>query len=362
MSTEVARLETTPRDLQTILELKRGVRYRFGLQIKMFPDDVSESAFLNASDQEQAQALLAALQQFDAGGGSTAAPVPPMPMPQAPVAQQMAAPMAQQMMGSPMGGQPAMGPPQMPQAPMGPPQPMQMAAPAMGMPQPPMGQPMMAPPSFGAPVAPPMGPPPQAAPQMAPPAIPQAPMMAPPAMGQPMMGGMPAPAGPPVQPAFAPPPQAMAMPQQPQMAPPRPPGPPPGPPMAQPPMGQPMMAPPGFQPAPTPPQAPAAQGVPQRQPSTQSDPTNAGSHVSGTMIESLKTVSDATRKTLEILQEVRELHLGTSRLQTAVLKLLIALAEQQNIDYAALTKVSRQVDDDKVRQFVNAVNNAEGKG
>ena len=60
MSTEVARLETTPRDLQTILELKRGVRYRFGLQIKMFPDDVSESAFLNASDQEQARDVWAA--------------------------------------------------------------------------------------------------------------------------------------------------------------------------------------------------------------------------------------------------------------------------------------------------------------
>lgn len=156
-TTGMVNLQNAPRDVENLLSIKRGIRYRLGLQIQMFSDNTAEQGFLSASDEDQSQALSVALQQYDANGQAT--PIAAQPMQQA-TPQQAAPAMPPQLMQPqvPMnmpivGQQPVMPPaaPQ-PQAPMMPqpqmPQQLQLPAQPVMAPQPqlqPPPQPVTAP-------------------------------------------------------------------------------------------------------------------------------------------------------------------------------------------------------------------------
>ena len=164
-TTGMVNLQNAPRDVESILQIKRGIRYRLGLQIQMFKDNTEEQAFLSASDENQAQALAAHLQQYDANGQG--APQAQAPMPAAPAAApamapamppqpaapamppQPAAPAMPQPVSSPqvplnmqvVGNQPVMPPTAMPQQPVAAPAPQ----PVMAPPPAPAPQPVVAP-------------------------------------------------------------------------------------------------------------------------------------------------------------------------------------------------------------------------
>ena len=166
MTTGMVSIENCPRDLNGILSIQRGIRYRLGIQTHMFKNEAEEQAFLGATDQVQAESLLAHLSQFDQGAVQQQAAVqppptqialPPTQQPVTPGAMQQ--PMAMQMPAGPQ--MPAVQPPPaaMPQQVAAPPQ---MPAPAA-----PPAAPMMAPvvpaqvamPTMQVPVATPQMPP-----------------------------------------------------------------------------------------------------------------------------------------------------------------------------------------------------------
>lgn len=175
-TTGMVNLQNAPRDKESLLQIKRGIRYRLGLQIQMFKDNTEEGAFLSASDEEQAQALSEGLQRYDANGGQVSAALPQAPaIPTAPTpAMPQQPPQPQMPMTIPVvGNQPVMPPAAVRQPPQ--PIPQQMSLPTPQMPQMPQ---MPSPPQMMSQQAAPPPPQPQSVPPLMPavqPAVPQAP-------------------------------------------------------------------------------------------------------------------------------------------------------------------------------------------
>lgn len=104
MTTGMVSVDNCPRDLDGILSIQRGIRYRLGIQTHMFKNEAEEQAFLGSTDQVQAESLLSHLQQFDAGTiqqvqqvqPPTQIALPPAP-PQQPVAPGVTSTTAMQM-------------------------------------------------------------------------------------------------------------------------------------------------------------------------------------------------------------------------------------------------------------------------
>ena len=295
-TTGMVNLQNCPRDVENLLQIKRGVRYRLGLQISMFSDQTAEQAFLSASNEDQAQALSSALQAFDAAGGGSngqSAAVAPQAAPQ-----------------------PAQ--PQMPQ--QGQPQQLPLNMQVVGQ------QPVMPPASPAMP------------PQPAQPQMPQQPAMPPqpaaPAVAGPTMPQMPAAPAAPVAPAQ---PQ---MPQQPQM-----------PPTPQP-IAQPV--------APPPQQPQIAQPVPPPQPVTAADPNNAGAELGTSIPQKLDGILKALKKVAEVgesnqewIEEIHDHSLGNSRvLHTLLLMQLVIIEQMQGFDMGVLVKLMQSKDANTVESFL----------
>ena len=151
-------IETAPRDFEGLKALKRATRYRIAYQLQLFADNDAEMAFAGGSEDVQAHAVAAALQQLDANQGALQQPT----MPQTAL--------------------PAMAPPQ-PMA-MQPSQPTMPTIPQMVMPQGPVHPPQAAPQSVGQhgmPVTPQ---------HVAPPYVPQTAPVPPPQQGMPSLPQM----------------------------------------------------------------------------------------------------------------------------------------------------------------------------
>lgn len=304
--------QNAPRTIPELLQLKRGVRFRLGLQISMFADDTAEQAFLGESDQNQAQALAAALANFDAQQGGGQAPManhqPPQMAAQPMQQQQLQIPLQQPQAPQAMPQQPTM--PQQPQMPLqAPQQPQQPQMPQMPM------QPAM----------------PQMPAVQPPPAAPQQPQMQMPAQAPPPQMQQPQVA---VQP-----PQMPQMPMQPQM----------------PSMARPVM--------PTQPQ------MPTRQPQTASDPTNAGANGSapqqamgGQHAKVLQQIAGTLGENQKWIEEVQTQVAGNTLLLTVLLQTMLQLLEQQGIDPNQLVKLIKASGEQTVETFLsNFQESGEGK-
>lgn len=326
-STGMVTLQSAPRDVGALMALPRGVRFRLGIQLHLFPDDDAEQAFLGLPDDQQANAVASALMNLDAGSGQAPAP-----------------------MQGPSNGQAA----QMPQgAPSFPMQVPQQAQPPQQMPQ---GMPAMpGMPQMQAPQMPPVAPPPQPAMAAPPPQqqAPQAPQQGFPPMPQ-MGGGMPPMPGMPQQ---APPPQQMPQ-QAPQM----------GSPQGMPAM--PAMAPP--QAPPMQPQMPPQQmqqPVPPRQPQTVSDPNNAGSapmmalppgneglaQVLTQINTMAKHLKKSSAENLEWLQEVHDSQQSMAHALGVALRLLVSLSTQlMQTDMRGLKSLAKTVTEEELFDLLDA--------
>ncbi len=289
MSTPMISIESAPRDVASLQQLKRGVLYRIGMQLDMFTGEDAEQGFLGATIQDQAQAVATALAQRDAANGGP--PQAAAPAPTAPVA---AMPPA-----APTFGVPAQ-PPGMPAPAMAPAMPAAPAPAQMGLP----AMPAVAPPPQAA-----MVPQPAAAPQMppaapmAPPAIPTAPAM--PAPPQPTMPAAPAaPLRSPVttsDPTNAGQVGTLAAPQTGPVA-----------------VGN---------------LAPLIKG-------------QAG------IIQALKEIADAEGKRQEWIEELHDQTLANTRILHTLLLTLFVLAEQSNIDPEMLAKLALSLGEDVVGNFL----------
>jgi len=328
-ATGVVTIQTAPRDANQLFALlgdKRGIFFRLGHQLQIFPDEAAEQAFLGAPEEHKAQVIAAALQQWDAmNGGTAAATQATMAQPMPAMPQQQQQPVAA-MTGMPgMPGMPQVQPPQPTMQPMAQPQPQMQAPqqPVAAMPgMPPMPQVQPPPPPAQAPMAPPQ-------PQMQ-----QAPSM-PISHGQPGMPPMPG------MPNMA----APVMPGQPQM--------PAAPQQAQ--QAMPQMPQPGNGAMPGMPAMPAMSAPPQMQmqpqmqapvpraPQTASDPSNAGADVQtalsgapGDMVKQLLTkygelaraLKTTGEKNVEWYEELQEGQQQLMHMLGAVLQTQIYLAEQ----------------------------------
>jgi len=350
MSVGMVSVDNAPRDMQGLLQLKRGVRSRLAATLGLITSDAEEAAFHMAPDEESCQALLAAIQNHDAGGGQLHQLSPQQPpiaqMPQQP--QQMAMPPqyqptpGTQLQLPPIQQQimPPLAAPQPMMAPMGQPmgvqQPYQMQLPAVVPPQQPMGvqypqqqqypQQYMQQPQL------------QQQPQYPPPQMPQqmqqAPMMLPPVQMPPQM-------------------------QQPQITP------------------------------------PAQQQAPVRAPSTRSDPTNAGEargrsakaapvatapgvgvvapptqpaagatggpilQIQQQMVETLQKLAETSAKTQKWLEEQQ---VRQSQLLAAILQIQLYMAEQAGIDSSTISRSIRVTGSDTVANYLKELEGeAEGK-
>lgn len=157
-------VDNAPRDVNALMQLKRGVIYRLALQLSMFKREEEEKGFLGETTENQVQALSAALAAYDAERGGNGQ-VPSMGQPSIPpngAPQQMQMPLQQPQMG-----QPPQAFPQMPQVQPPPQQNFQQQPPQMQMPQ---GHPQMPQVPQMAQQAPPQIPPQNFQPQQAPPA------------------------------------------------------------------------------------------------------------------------------------------------------------------------------------------------
>lgn len=320
-------LENAPRDINGLMQLKRGIRFRLAHQLGMFADESQEHAFMQAPDDQMCQALLQGLQTLDQQGGVQAAAVPAAPV---------------------LAPAPALTPPQT--APM--PQPTQLA-----MPPAPGGQQVM--PTIQSPVVPqqalqmpqgaPTAPqaslpaiqaPPASLPAVVPPQAPQAmqmPPVAPPAVQMPQAAP---PAAPPVQmptqqvpPVQMPPQAAMAPPQ----APPQPPAPQPA--------RQPVTDANRAAKAAAPPQTPVG-GAPNML------------QIQQQVAASLKQLADTSEKTQKWLEEQ---HLGQTQLLSTVLVIQLYMAEQAGIDAETMVKGIKMLGPEAVTSFLAALGEAEGK-
>lgn len=312
MTTGMVNLQNCPRDVESLLQIKRGIRYRLGLQIQMFSNNNEEQGFLSAADDVQAQGLSAALQAYDANGGAAASQVA-APAPQTAMQPQQAAPQQ---------AAPAM-PPQLPQA------------------QVPMNMQVVGTQQVMAPHQPQM---PQQPPQ------PQMPQQQP----QPVMV--------PTQPQQ---PQQPMMPQQPQQ-------PPQQPMMPQ----QPVMPPaPQQQPAPAPQPQPQAQQfvAPPPQPVTTSDPGNAGAGLGASipqkldgLIKAMKKVAEVGESNQEWIEEIHDHSLGNSRVLHTLLLMQLVIIEQQGLDPSMLVKLMLSKPQETVETFLETFaeeeEEEEGKG
>lgn len=369
MSAVMVTVDNAPRDMQGLLQLKRGVRSRLAAQVGIITNDQQELAFQLAPDEESSQALLAALQAIDASGGAPLQQLSPQPQP---MSSQPQMPMQQQQMPFPQQGAQLQLAPVQPQVmpPLQPPQ--QMQYPPQQVQQPQYQQPQQMTPQ-GYPMQMPQVVPPQ---QMMQPQYAQQPMYQPPQqVQQPLMQQMqpqqvqyPPPQYPPQQV----PPQA---PQAPQQAP-----------MMLPPVQMPQAP---QQPQVTPPAQ--AQQAPVRAPATKADPTNAGESrgkarsakaapadvahpptepamgATGTpmlqiqqqvaeALQKLAETSAATQRWLEA-QQVRQ-----SQLLSAILQLQLYMAEQAGIDTTAIARNIRVTGADTVGNYLRELEGeAEGK-
>lgn len=303
MSTAMVSIENAPRDLQGLMQLKRTILFRLAHSLNMFADETQEAAFNQAPTEQMAQALAAAIQQYDAAQGGAPAQAAPA-APQAPAPMPVAQPQA-----------PA---PAVPGA--------QIALPAM-------------PPAAQQPVMPGIAMPPQTAPQM--PAVAAQPPPAPmPAVVPPQMPAAPAPQpvappAPPAAPALPPP---IAMPpaaaQQPVRAPatkaaPQAVVPPPSPP----------------QPPPAPPETPPAAGGQLLQ-------------IQQQVALSLQQLSDTSQKTQQWLEEQQT---GQAMLLSTILATQLYMAEQSGIGADMVTKGIKQMGPEAVAKFLQALSQEEGK-
>lgn len=106
MTVGTVSLESAPRDLEGLLAQKPSVRFRLMLQLNALTSMEDRKAFSGAGPQDQAQRLLAAIQEYDASGGGGQHQKVPQPPPQALVA-------SPTQMGKPSMGAPNMNGPGM---------------------------------------------------------------------------------------------------------------------------------------------------------------------------------------------------------------------------------------------------------
>ncbi len=335
MSTAMVSLENAPRDLQGLVQLRRTIIFRLAHTLNMFADETQEAAFNQAPIDQMCQALLAALQNYDTASGGAPASADPAPpaapaIPAAPVATapaaipgaQIALPPAPAAAQSVMPG--VVIPPQQqvpPAAPRAPP-----AAPMGTMP----GMPTVVPPQVP-PAA--IAAPPVTAPVAPVVTAPQIPAAAP--VAAPMPPPITMPAAAPQQPVRAPttkaaPTAVVPAPAAPAPAPATP---------------APQIAVPGL-PAAEPTAAAVAAGGPQLMTLMQA--------VAG----SLKQLAETSQQTQQWLEQQQG---AQGQLLSTILLVQLALAEQANIDAAALGKFINQMDPNAVANFLNALSEGEGK-
>ncbi len=309
MSAGMLSLQNCPRSTEELKGLVRGVRYRLAMQLGMFADDSQEQAFNGATDDQQCEALAAALAQYD----------------QSKPEQQMQFQPPQQS-GPPM-------PPQQQQQQMQPPSP-QMGVPQFAPPQVPQQQQQVQPPQ-------------QVQPQFQPqfPAPPQPQMQQP--QFQPSMGAPQQPMQPPMgMPPSIQPPQAPQPPQPPSQS------------GRQPPQPQPPMQPQQAQ------QPPAPVRAPERQPSTPTDPGNQGGAaltILRTMADTLSKLAKANGENQKLIEKLHDQSLGHAKMFEILLTMLLVDAGQKGITPDMLAKLCKQVTDDQRTEFLNKLD-PQGKG
>ena len=311
MSTAMVSIENAPRDLQGLLQLKRTILFRLAHSLSMFADETQEAAFNQAPTDQMCQALIVAIQQYDAARGGAPAPAPAAPAPPpAPAPMQM--PMAQPFVQGPPAAVPGaqIALPAMPQAAQQP------VMPGIQMP------PQMPPPMPAMAVQPPPAPMPAVVP-------PQMPVVAPPMPAAPQM-----PQAAPMAPAL-PPPIAMppAVAQQPVRAPAT------------------KAATQAVVPTATAPQAPASAPV--------------GMPAGGQILQiqqqvalSLQQLADTSQKTQQWLEEQQT---GQAMLLSAILATQLYLAEQSGIGADMVAKGIKQMGPEAVSSFLQALGQEGGK-
>jgi hypothetical protein len=296
---------TAPRDIAALSGLTRRQLYMLAQNLQLLCDDAVETAFLSQPIDAQAATVLQGLMNYDASGGQPAPGVQPLHVaPQAP-----------------------------PMAPPAPPPPQE--APQYAPQQ--YAQQHQQPNPYAPPIAPPPMPPqpPQTMQYGAPP--PQPPMMQPPPQYQPQYPPMMQPPVPPPAPPPAPPPVMQAPPMQ-----------------FQPPVPPPAQLPPQAPPQAPPPQAPAAA---QRQPQTNTDPSNAGSGL--VAMSQLSNFLQTAQQQLALIGNAAK---AIAAQQDVILKVLLTNAELNGMSSEALAKQVRAGSPEAVSEFLSALQGQPGKG
>lgn len=346
----VTSLQTAPRDIEGLKQLKEGVLFRLGIQLGMFADSDAEKAFLSLPWDQRVHNVLEAIKLRDANSGeppmqqqppSGAQPPPPpqMPAPAAPPPQQ-APPMQtppQQGNIPPVQqqppGMPPLPPTPQPQAASQMPQPQMPPGPSMGAPQMPPGQPYQAP-------APAAAPPPQGGtPQMPP--TPQMQMPPTPQTAPPQQNPSVDPRQPPASADFGSAPPLPSMPG----APPLPSaGTPQGPSMPQ-------MPQPGTMQGQGGPPMPAAQP---RMPSPQAAAPQAPSGDIGQLLSAIKESSEQNQRWLEELHRSQE---RSAAVTHGLVRIIVYLTTQVvEVDINQLRSlVNQTVSDDEVKELLNSL-------